>query len=81
MGRCGDFQRILPAPIQLGNQFRWRQLNSLHTRFRFFFHSAIYNHKCAYINFKNSTSLQLASAQWSLIRLWHLENEEMEALC
>jgi hypothetical protein len=41
------------------------------------FHSAIYNRKCAYLSFGNSTPPQLASAQWSLFRLWQLENEEM----
>jgi hypothetical protein len=44
-----------------------------------FFHSAIYNCKCAYLSFGNSTPPQFASAQWSLLRLWQLENEEMEA--
>jgi hypothetical protein len=44
-----------------------------------FFHSAIYTCKCAYLNFGNSTPPQFASAQWSLLRLWQLENEEMEA--
>jgi hypothetical protein len=39
----------------------------------FFFHSAIYNRKCAYLSFSNSTPMQLTIAQWSLFRLWQLE--------
>ena len=46
-----------------------------------FFHFAIYNCKCAYLSFGNSTPPQLASVKWSLFRLWQLENEEMEAFC
>ncbi len=42
--------------------------------------SAIYNRKCAYLSFENSSHPQLTSAQWSLFRLWQLENEDMEAL-
>jgi hypothetical protein len=45
------------------------------------FHSAIYSRKCAYLSFGNSTLPQLTSEQWSLFRLWQLENEEMEAFC
>jgi hypothetical protein len=45
------------------------------------FHSTIYNRKWAYLNFRNSTPPQLASAQWSLFRLGQLENEEMKAFC
>jgi hypothetical protein len=44
-----------------------------------FFHSAIYNHECAYLSLKNSTPLQLTSAQWPLFRLWRLKKEEIEA--
>ncbi len=43
------------------------------------FLSTVYNCKCAYLSFKNSTHPQLASVQWTLFRLWQLENEEMEA--
>jgi hypothetical protein len=43
-----------------------------------FFHPAIYNCKCAYLSFRNSTPPQFASVQWSLFHLWQLENEEME---
>ncbi len=46
-----------------------------------FFHSEIYNRKCAYLNFENLTPSQLAIAQWYMFRLWQLENEEMEAFC
>jgi hypothetical protein len=46
----------------------------------FFFHFAIYNRKCAYLSFKNSTPLQLTSAQWSLFCLWQLKKEEYEGV-
>jgi hypothetical protein len=52
----------------------------IHTWINLFFHSAIYNCKCAYLSFRNSTLPQFASAQWSFFRLWQLENEEMEAM-
>jgi hypothetical protein len=45
-----------------------------------FFHSAIYNRKCAYLSFKNSTPLQLTNAQWSLFRLWQLRKEEIDCV-
>jgi hypothetical protein len=45
----------------------------------FFFHSAIYNRKCAYLSFKNSIPPQLTSALWSLFRLWPVKKEEIEA--
>jgi hypothetical protein len=41
----------------------------------------IYNRKCFYLNFGNSTPPQLTSVQWSFFRLRQLENEEMEAFC
>jgi hypothetical protein len=44
-----------------------------------FLHSAIYNRKCAYLNFGNSTPPQLASAQWCFFRLWQLENNSRGA--
>ena len=43
----------------------------------FFFHCAIYNRKCAYLSFKNSTPPQLTSAQWSWFRHWQLKKEEI----
>jgi hypothetical protein len=46
----------------------------------FFFHCAIYNRKCAYLSFKNSTPPQLTSAKWSLFRLWQLKKEEIEGV-
>jgi hypothetical protein len=46
---------------------------------KFFFHSSIYNHKCAYISFKNLIPPQLTIALWSLFRLWPLKKEEIEA--
>jgi hypothetical protein len=33
------------------------------------------------ISFGNSSAPQLESAQWSLFRLWQLENEEKDAFC
>jgi hypothetical protein len=45
-----------------------------------FLHSSINNRKCAYLSFKNSTPLQLTSAQWSLFRLWQLRKEEIECV-
>jgi hypothetical protein len=45
----------------------------------FFFHSAIYNLKLAYISFKNSIPLQLTSVLWSLLHLWPVKKEEIEA--
>jgi hypothetical protein len=50
-----------------------------HLDYIFFFHSEIYNCKCAYLNFENLTPSQLASEQWYLFRLWQLENEELAA--
>ncbi len=44
----------------------------------FFFHSAIYNHKWAYLSFKNSIPQQLTNALWSLFRLWPVKKEEIE---
>jgi hypothetical protein len=44
-----------------------------------FLHSAIYNRKCAYLSFKNSTPSILTIAQQSLFCLWPLEKEEIEA--
>jgi hypothetical protein len=44
-----------------------------------FFHSTVYNRKCAYLSFKNYIPQQLTSAQWSLIRLWQLKKEEIES--
>ncbi len=46
-------------------------------RINIFFSSAIYNRKCAYLNFVNSTAPQLASALRFLFCLWLLKNEEM----
>jgi hypothetical protein len=45
----------------------------------FFFHSTIYNRKCAYLSFKNSIPAQFTSALWSLFRLWPVKKEEIEA--
>jgi len=55
--------------------------NWLRTWYKLFFPSAIYNRKCAYQSFNNSTPPQLTSVQWSLFRLWQLKNEEIEAFC
>ncbi len=40
---------------------------------KLFFYSAIYNRKCDYLNFWNSTPPQWASARWSLFRLLQWE--------
>jgi hypothetical protein len=45
----------------------------------FFFHFAIYNHKCAHQSFKNLIPPQLTSALCSLFRLWPVKKEEIEA--
>ncbi len=44
------------------------------------FCSTIYNCKCAYLSFKNSTPPQLTSAQWSFFHLWQLKKEETESV-
>jgi hypothetical protein len=45
----------------------------------FFFITAIYTRKCAYLSFKNSIPPQLTIALWSLFRLWPLKKEEIVA--
>jgi hypothetical protein len=45
----------------------------------FFFYSAIYIRRCAYLSFKNSIPPQLTSALWPFFRLWPVKKEEIEA--
>jgi hypothetical protein len=66
--------------LQLYNNLDSCKEYSLRTWIKFFFHSAIYNRKCANLSFKNSTPPQLTSAQWSLFRLWQLKKEEIEGV-
>ncbi len=68
---------LLVFCYQLGNQFIAVKIHCA-LGLNLFCHHAIYNRKCPYLSFENSTPPQLKSVQCSLLRLWQLENEELE---